>query len=242
MTKLINSKSSKIEKSNSSRASQDIVDEDYSTPTEVDVNPHDNELNYTDDQESELTKAEGSKSSKKITAKVSDNFGSIKEEVLDGAKTSTARQSSLGKAYIMPIDVDEHSNNSVQAPSDVRLSYLTKSQSSRSSKKVKVDNNINDNVEDKNRAEISTKVNYDEDEYKKQQENPATDDQDFGSLVKSTFVIAYLHPVVDRKYLDTAGISVLKPVLNIEIVNGLCEKTIVSVWGPNANNVSDHIE
>ena len=64
----------------------------------------------------------------------------------------------------------------------------------------------------------------------------------FDPFVHRTFTITKLHPVVDRKYLDSAGISVYKCVLNVEICNPIGEKRVITVWGANANNVYDYLE
>ena len=69
-----------------------------------------------------------------------------------------------------------------------------------------------------------------------------TDDQNLDNLAKGTFVVTKLHDVVDRKFLDSAGISILKPVLNIELATAESEKVVASIWGENANNVQAWME
>ena len=67
-----------------------------------------------------------------------------------------------------------------------------------------------------------------------------TDDQNLDNLAKGTFVVIKLHDVVD--ILDSAGISILKPVLNMELATAECEKVVASIWGENANNVQAWME
>ena len=64
----------------------------------------------------------------------------------------------------------------------------------------------------------------------------------FSPFIHRAFTITKLHPVVDRKYVDTAGISVYKCVLNVEICFATGIKSVITVWGANANNVYEYLE
>ena len=274
MTRQRNTKSSKIEKSISSRTSHDIADDDNHMPIDLDEAGHGKALTPSDDRQSEITNIRGSRSSEHIHTKESEFSMDIKQEKIINARGSYDYDI---KEYHTPIDVDEDVHDSMETYTDDRQSDAAKSKAIRSSEKnarkdtfvtvglkqasqdscgsgytmpIEIDEHSNDSLSKvfdtkstkshkKAKAnEDVVNINDDED----QDSIPTIDDQDFDNLVNSTFVIAHLHPVVDRKYLDTAGISILKPVLNIEIVNGLGVKTIISVWGPNANNVAEHIE
>ena len=199
MTRQKNTKSSKIEKSNSSRASLDTADEVYLRPIEVDEAGHGKALTPSNDRQSDFTNIKGSRSSEKIYTKETDISIDIKQEnndlvsqskairskairssekntrketfisidikkegndLNDRAQTYKASQNTFGSGYIMPIDIDEHSNDSAQAFTDVRLSKVTKSKSSKSFKK----HNANEDV---------FHINEDED----QDATPAADDR-----------------------------------------------------------------
>lgn len=64
----------------------------------------------------------------------------------------------------------------------------------------------------------------------------------YDHMVGRTFRIVRLHPVVDRRFMDSAGISIFKCVLNVEIVLANGEPMVITVWGPNANNFYSFFE
>jgi hypothetical protein len=68
------------------------------------------------------------------------------------------------------------------------------------------------------------------------------DPRAYDHMVRRTFRVKKLQPVVDRKFLDSAGVSVMKCVLNVEIVLADGTQMIIVIWGANANNFHDWLE
>ena len=175
---------------------------------------------------------------------------SSKAQKISSYKTSC--KSSLDKDaddVFIPIDVAKVINARDQTTKIIKTSLKESPKKARKSKSLIDDNDIIDRViKEEGNAQTHMVIIFDDDDddvttpNESQDTMSETDDQNLDNLAKGTFVVTKLHDVVDRKFLDSAGISILKPVLNIELATAECEKVVASIWGENANNVQAWME
>jgi hypothetical protein len=251
MTKHSGTKLTKVEKSLSSQDSRDSQETSDLIIDSDDMNGR--EQSISKKKSSEIKKSESSKLSL-------DKAADSGEQDLDVSAISPPNErSSKATSYSSPataanediIDIDDEIETKDR---DQETPIMKPSKKNRS----KMTTSLNDKIADYNRKSYAVKkednaetpmvIIFDDDEdiQALPEDTGDTiseiDDQIFDHLAKTTFVVIKLHDVVDRKFLDSAGISILKPVLNVELATAESEKVVLSIWGENANNVQAWME
>lgn len=250
MTRSSNTKITKVEKSTSSNDSP--ADKDNSpAENDEDISNNVKHSNMKKSPTSETTEESLLDDASLLTS--GDKIIDACPETSPRKKYSNTQRSAGSRASLkIPGDADIVTIDDDKEDDNVDDSSIARPSIYETPKKMTVSKTIAEHDEENN-AHTSMTIVFDDDvekdtyanetqETESQASASETHDQSFDELASTTFVVTKLFDVVDRKFQDSAGISILKPVLNAELATAECEKLVFSIWGENANNVHSWFE